>query len=205
MLSLLVATTNQGKLRDFALAGGHNVVLAPLACLASISAPAEDEPTFEGNARLKAIYYSAFAPGEIVVADDSGLEVDALGGAPGVRSARYAEDRGFLAGSDRSVDERNNACLMAELRGVPDSSRTARYRCVLAATRDGQVLATGAGTVDGTVLFAPQGSGGFGYDPYFVPEGETQSMAELEPKARLRLSHRGKAFRDLLSKLKEGI
>jgi XTP/dITP diphosphohydrolase len=91
---------------------------------------------------------------------------------------------------------------MAELLGVPESARTARYRCVLAAARDGKVLATGAGFVEGNILSAPRGAGGFGYDPYFAPEGTTNSMAEVDSVLRLQLSHRGRALRDLLAKLR---
>jgi len=201
MMNLYVATTNAGKLRDFSLAAGREVSIAPLPGRGAISAPDEDEETFEGNARLKAVYYSRFAPSEIVVADDSGLEVDALGGSPGVRSARYAEDAGYLADSGLPVDERNNRCLMIALDGVSGGGRRARYCCVLAAARNGEVLAIGVGAVEGVILLAARGSGGFGYDPYFAPEGLAQSMAELEPEERLRLSHRGRALRDLLPKL----
>lgn len=202
MLKLLVATTNPGKLRDFALAADDDLMISPLADLASIPVPAEDELTFEGNAKLKALYYSGFAPGEIVLADDSGLEVDALQGAPGVRSARFADDLGFLVGSALSIDVRNNQCLMTELHGVAENNRKARYRCVLAAARDGNVLAAGVGSVEGIILFEPRGTGGFGYDPYFAPEGKTESMAELAADVRLQLSHRGRALRDLLPKLR---
>jgi len=198
-MRLLVATTNAGKLRDFAVAAGSRVTIEPLPGLGSIAAPDEDEDTFEGNASIKAIYYSKFAPDELVIADDSGLEVDALGGAPGVRSARYADDCGFLL--DSSLDERNNQCLMAALCNVPADARVGRYRCALAAARDGIVLATGAGAIEGKILAAPQGSGGFGYDPYFLPEGETFSMAQLDPARRMSLSHRGRALSDLLAKL----
>ena len=204
-MKLLVATTNAGKLRDFrtAVATGSQVEIEPLPGLHSIAAPDEDEDTFKGNAKIKALYYSSFAPGEIVIADDSGLEVDALGGAPGVRSARYADDCGFVldASSPLSQDDRNNACLMAALRELKPRERRARYRCALVAARDGVVLATGEGAVEGQILEAAQGSGGFGYDPYFVPEGAMDSMAELDPVQRMALSHRGRALAHLLSKL----
>jgi len=196
---LFVASTNAGKLRDFAVAAGSRIKIEPLPGLGAIAAPDEDEDSFEGNARIKAVYYSSFAPDEIVIADDSGLELDALGGAPGVRSARYAEDCGFVL--DASVDERNNACLIAALRDVPADSRVGRYRCALAAARGGVVLARGEGAVEGKILEAPQGSGGFGYDPYFVPQGESLSMAELDVVKRMKLSHRGRALSDLMAKL----
>jgi XTP/dITP diphosphohydrolase len=198
---LFVATTNAGKLRDFAVAAGSRVTIEPMPGLKSIAAPNEDEDTFEGNARMKAVYYSRFAPGEIVIADDSGLEVDALGGAPGVRSARYAEDCGFVveASPPLSQDERNNHCLMAAMRDLAPDKRGGRYRCALAAAIDGVVLAMGSGAVEGTILEAAQGSGGFGYDPYFVPQGERSTMAELDMLERMRLSHRGRALSALLS------
>ena len=202
---LLVATTNAGKLRDFATAAGAQIAISPLPGLAGIVAPAEDEATFEGNARIKAIYYSQFAPGEVVIADDSGLEVDAIDNAPGVRSARYADDCGFVLDATPALtqDERNNQCLMDALSGVPADARKARYRCALAAARNGVVIAIGVGTVEGRVLDAPQGSGGFGYDPYFLPEGDTLSMAELDSERRMSLSHRGRALKDLLVQLGE--
>lgn len=203
-IRLLVASTNAGKLRDFniaAIAVDEDVTIEPLPGLKEIAAPAEDEESFEGNAEIKAIYYSRFAPGEIVVADDSGLEVDALSGAPGVRSARYADDLGYLTDEDIPVDTRNNECLMAALQDVPASRRQARYRCALIAARDGEILAVGTGSVEGVILHAPRGSGGFGYDPYFAPEGSDASMAELSPEVRLGLSHRGRALQDLLEKL----
>jgi XTP/dITP diphosphohydrolase len=197
---LLVATSNKGKLRDFANAAKDEVNLVPLPGLETIAAPDEDEDTFEGNARIKAVYYSMFAPGEIVIADDSGLEVDALGGAPGVRSARYAEDMKFAG--EGSGDVRNNACLMAALQSV--EAPIGRYRCALVAAQDGVVLATGNGTVEGRILPAARGGGGFGYDPYFLPQGATGTMAEIGDSERMALSHRGRALRDLLSKVTTG-
>ncbi len=203
---LFVATSNAGKLRDFVFAASAlaeirhtgTVELQVLPGLQEIAAPPEDEPTFEGNARLKAIYYSRFLPGKIVLADDSGLEVDALGGAPGVRSARYAKDCGYLCEAGRGTDARNNLCLVAALAAVEEQSRQARYRCVLAAARDGVVLMEASGSVEGSIRREPEGSGGFGYDPYFVPAGETQSMAVLDQARRMELSHRGRALRHLL-------
>jgi XTP/dITP diphosphohydrolase len=198
-MKLLVATTNAGKLRDFAVAAGARVSIEPMPGLASISPPNEDEDSFAANARIKAIYYSKFAPGEVLIADDSGLEVDSLGGAPGVRSARYADDCRFVL--QASTDERNNQCLIAALRDVSANARQARYRCALAAARDGVVLAMGFGAVEGRILEEPQGSGGFGYDPYFLPEGEVLTMAQLDAERRMKLSHRGRALSDLLNRL----
>jgi XTP/dITP diphosphohydrolase len=203
-MRLYVATTNPGKLQDFAyaaeghLSGGMPIRIEPLPGLADLLAPPEDEPTFEANACAKAVYYSRLAPSLMVVADDSGLEVDALDGQPGVRSARFADDRGFDQHSAAKIDERNNALLVTLMVQRPFEPRTARYHCVLALARDGKVLATANGTVEGRILTEPQGERGFGYDPlFYLPELE-QTMAELDPGTRLSLSHRGRALRSLL-------
>jgi XTP/dITP diphosphohydrolase len=200
MTNLYIATTNPGKLRDFAHAAAGEFEIEPLPDIDRIAAPAEDSDTFEGNARIKALAYSALAPGEIVLADDSGIELDALGGAPGVRSARYAEDEGF-AGEGLSQDQRNLACLLDRTRHLTGEDRYARYRCVLVAARDGEVIATGTGDVEGILLDKPQGTGGFGYDPVFLISEHDETMAELDPATRLSLSHRGRALRDLLTKI----
>jgi XTP/dITP diphosphohydrolase len=199
---LYIATTNPGKLRDFAAATPQDIALTPLPGLREIPPPSEDEPTFEANARTKAIYYSNFALGEVVIADDSGLEVDALQGAPGVRSARYAEDRHFPASPSSTPDERNNLCLLVALESTRDGQRQARYRCVLAAARDGKVLATGSGDVEGEILRAPRGTEGFGYDPLFYLSERGKTMAELDAQTKLSFSHRGRAFKALLDSLK---
>ena len=202
MLRLFVATTNPGKLRDFTAATeSSDLLLVPLPGLKETPAPAEDEPTFAGNARLKAAYYSAFAPGEIVLADDSGLEVDALGGEPGARSARFAADARFSVPAVEDIDALNNLYLLDRLRNVPAERRQARYRCVLAAARDGECLMTADEAVEGEILAAPRGVGGFGYDPlFFLPElGKT--MAEIDLATKHRLSHRGKALRNLVERL----
>lgn len=183
-----------------AAAGGFS--LEPLPGLESVAAPAEDAPTFAGNARLKAEYYSRFAGG-IVLADDSGLEVDALGGAPGVRSARFAEDAGYDPPQAQSTDERNNLYLLDRMGGK--TPRTGRYRCVLAAARAGVVLATGEGLVEGEILESPIGTGGFGYDPLFWLEELQRSMAQISLEEKHALSHRGRAFRDLLPRLQRAL
>ena len=200
-MKLYIATSNPGKLRDFAAAAIQNITLTPLPELKEIPAPSEDEPTFKGNARLKAIYYSHHAPGEIVIADDSGLEVDALHGAPGVRSARYAEDRHFPGPPNSTTDERNNLCLLESLSKIPALNPTARYHCVLAAARDGKILAIGDGTVEGEILTAPRGTQGFGYDPLFYLPEHKKTMAELDITTKLTFSHRGRAFAALLNSL----
>jgi XTP/dITP diphosphohydrolase len=198
--TLYVATTNPGKLRDFAVAAAaHDTRILPLPGLSTIEPPAEDAPTFEAIAREKAIYYSRFLPGEIVLADDSGLEVDALQGAPGVRSARYAADAGFHI--DATTDGSNNLFLLQQLAPIPEDQRVARYQCVLAAARDGAPLLTAQGTVEGRILSAPRGSNGFGYDPLFYLPSRACTMAEMDDQTKWTLSHRGKAFRALLELL----
>ena len=206
-MRLYVATTNPGKLRDFAhaaeghLLAGERIQIEPLPGLAEIPAPPEDESTFDANARAKAAYYSRFGEGLLVVADDSGLEAKCLENAPGVRSARYADDQKFPFAPGSTVDERNNAALLRALDGVPEACRLARYRCVLALARDGEIVATAEGTVKGRILTAPRGELGFGYDPiFFMPELD-RTMAELDPVTRLSMSHRGRALRGLLEDL----
>jgi len=200
-MTLYVATTNPGKLRDFAAAAHNRIAIEPLPGLQEIVPPLEDEPTFEGNARLKAIYYSQHAPGQIVLADDSGLEVDALQGAPGVRSARYADDHAYIGPPTASIDERNNLFLLSELKATLNNNRDTRYHCVLAAARDGKILYTGTGTVEGKILSAPQGTHGFGYDPLFYLPDQNKTMAELDVETKLAFSHRGRAFAELLEHL----
>lgn len=207
-MRLYAATTNPGKLRDFARAAASSpsIRIEPLSGLATIPAPPEDEPTFEANARLKAIYYSLRAPNLLVLADDSGLEVVALDGAPGVRSARFAADQQpALAhpGASDTPDNRNNAALLAALADVPQSRRQARYRCSLALARNGEVLHTADGTVEGLILTAPRGSGGFGYDPLFFLPHLGRTMSELPPADRLSLNHRGRAIQQLLQHLSQ--
>ena len=203
-LRLLAATTNQGKLRDFRVAAeAFQVEIEPLGGLNGIAAPEEDGDTFAANAALKAIYYSHFAEGELVLADDSGLEVDALNGAPGVRSARFAADQGLVDSPDANdnTDVWNNMVLLQKMAKVPYAQRTARYRCVLAVARDGVLLHTAEGSVEGLVLDAPRGMGGFGYDPLFYLPELDRTMAEIDLVTKLSLSHRGRALAALLPML----
>ncbi len=198
---LYAATTNQGKLRDFRTAAeAFSVNIDALPGIDSILAPEEDGVTFADNAILKAVYYSRFAPGELVIADDSGLEVDALDGAPGVRSARYAADSGLVDSPDANdnTDVWNNMVLLVRLATVPEAARTARYRCVLAAARDGVLCHTADGAVEGMILKAPRGTGGFGYDPLFYLPELDRTMAEIDLETKLSLSHRGRALMKLL-------
>ena len=201
MITLYAATSNAGKLRDFAAAASQETgaSILPLPLLETIPAPPENEPTFEGNARAKAVYYSRFLPGEIVLADDSGLEVDSLEGEPGVRSARYASDAGFIGSPATTTDQRNNLYLLTRLRGVSAGRRGGRYRCVLAAARDGQCLLTAEGNVEGEILSAPRGNGGFGYDPLFYLSEIGKTMAEIDLATKHGLSHRGRALGALLT------
>jgi XTP/dITP diphosphohydrolase len=198
MIRVLIATTNPGKLRDFAgVASPPGIEIESLPNFASIPTAVEDGLTFEANARKKAEYYSAYAPGEIVLADDSGLEVDALGGAPGVHSARYAADQPHLVGNNTD-DQANNARLIRELRKIPSGNRTARFVCVIAAARDGQTLSVFRGQADGVLLVSPRGSNGFGYDPLFCFPSLQKTFAELTPEEKAEYSHRGAAFRQFL-------
>src|SRR5260370_41084819 len=167
MPRILTATSNPGKLRDFSgAAARHGVEVAAIPGFSSLPAVVEDGLPFEAKARKKAEEYSRHVPGEIVIADDSGLEVDALNGAPGVHSARYAADKPEQADAN-TEDEANNARVLRELTGIPPTRRTARFVCVLAAARDGETLATFRGTAEGIIGDAPQGKNGFGYDPLF--------------------------------------
>ena len=202
-MQLYVATTNPGKLRDFAYAAAAtpSIQIQPLPGLAAIPAPPEDAPTFEANARAKALYYAAHAPGLLVLADDSGLEVLALDNAPGVRSARYAEDQNFPTAPASTPDERNNAALLRALSGTPGPCRTARYRCALALARNTEILLTAEGALEGLILTAPRGALGFGYDPLFLIPELNLTMAELDPTTRLTHSHRARALRTLLQSL----
>ena len=157
----------------------------------------EDGETFEANARKKAESYSRYVPGEIVLADDSGLEVDALGGAPGVHSARYAADQPHLV-DNNTDDHDNNARLIRELRKIPPEKRTGRFVCVIAAARDGKTLAVFRGEAEGVLLDVSRGSNGFGYDPLFYFPPIQKTFAELAVEEKAQYSHRGKAFREFL-------
>jgi len=212
---LYAATSNPGKLRDFAWAAeghllqGERVEIDPLPGLQRIAAPPEDGATFEANARLKAEYYSRRSPGLWVVADDSGLEVDALDGRPGVRSARFAEDLVIASNPSQAglvipgddADARNNAALSRLMDNIPAERRTARYRCVLALALNGEVMMTAEGALEGKILFAARGAGGFGYDPLFLIPEAGMTMAEIDPTTRLQYSHRGRALRVLLDRI----
>jgi XTP/dITP diphosphohydrolase len=193
-LKLVLASANAGKQREFAalLAPlGLELLLQSALAIASI---AETGTTFEANALLKA-RHAARQSGLPALADDSGLEVEALDGRPGVWSARYA--------GPAASDDDNNARLLAELAGVPPERRGARYRCVLVLVRHAADAAPlmARGTWEGRIAVHPAGQGGFGYDPLFVPEGHERSAAELPVAQKNALSHRGKALAALLAQL----
>jgi XTP/dITP diphosphohydrolase len=210
---ILLATSNAGKLRDFAGAAARfDITVANLPNFSSLPEVVEDGATFEENARKKAESYSLAAPGELVLSDDSGLEIDALGGAPGVYSARYAardlQNSDFRNDASHNVEPRlanhdsddkaNNARVLRELRNIPEEKRTGRFVCVLAAARDGKTLATFRGTAEGIILSVPRGKNGFGYDPLFYFPVIQKTFAELDAQEKSRYSHRGAAFRAFL-------
>jgi XTP/dITP diphosphohydrolase len=187
-VKIYCATSNAGKLREFRLAGELlGIDIEPLAGLESIAAPEETGATFEENARLKAAYYSGFAPGPLF-ADDSGLEVDALGGEPGVHSARYA--------GPGANAEANNRLLLERL--GDRANRTGRFVCVIALAEGGEVSRTFRGAVEGEILREPRGRGGFGYDPLFYYPPFGCSFGEVDGPKKFDVSHRGKALRALL-------
>jgi XTP/dITP diphosphohydrolase len=186
---LVLATGNPGKVRECAAVltpAGYEVL--GLEALQDQTPIEETGATFEANAKLKAEGYSRRTP-HLVLADDSGLEVDALNGEPGVLSARYG-------GPGLTDDDRCTEVLRA-LASTPDGQRTARFRCVLAVAKDGRTLATYEGAVEGTILRAPRGTNGFGYDPIFFRAASGRSFAELTLAEKQAVSHRGIALRKL--------
>jgi XTP/dITP diphosphohydrolase len=193
----VLASANPAKARELReVLAAVGVTLDVVARPEGLPVPAEDAPDFEGNARLKADAVVA-ATGEAALADDSGLEVAALGGAPGVHSARYA--------GPGASDADNVARLLAELDAVgavDPARRMARFRCVLVLRRPDGSEVVAEGTVEGRIASAPRGAGGFGYDPVFVPEeGDGRTFAEMAPEEKHRISHRGRALRSLADAL----
>ena len=201
---LYAATSNPGKLREFReSARGSGFLVEALPGLADLPEPVEDALTFMGNAELKAVAYSRAArerlgSGLLVFADDSGLEVDALGGRPGVRSARFADDLNFDPGSTAGRNDRNLRALLEQMAGVAGGERRGRFRCALALARDGEVQLRAEGKVEGEILREPRGVGGFGYDPVFFVGGPGKTLAEMASGEKWTVSHRGEAFRSLL-------
>jgi XTP/dITP diphosphohydrolase len=203
MPRILIATSNPGKLRDFAgAATRHGVEVAEIPNFSSLPTAVEDGLTFAANAKKKAEEYSRYAPGEIVIADDSGLEIDALHGDPGVHSARYAapdlQNKEPHEADSNTDDDANNARVLRELKDVPPEKRAGRFVCVLAAACDGKTLATFRGEAEGVILDAPRGTNGFGYDPLFYFPQINKTFAELTAQEKSQYSHRGAAFRQLL-------
>jgi XTP/dITP diphosphohydrolase len=194
--TLLVATTNPGKLREIQrLMSGIPIRLTSLADLPAIEEPEETGRTFEENARLKARYYSARS-GLWTVAEDSGLVIDALGGEPGVRSARYL--RIDATYPERFVD------IYRRLDAQPDAPRSARFVAALASVEDGQINYETTGIVEGTIADAPRGSGGFGYDPIFFYPPYGQTLAEVSEPDKIAIAHRGIAFRRFAEWIRNG-
>jgi len=193
-MQLIVATRNTHKTREIEHILGSGLAVHDLTAHPEISEITESGTSFEENAKLKAIAVSEKLPG-LVIADDSGLEVEALGGAPGIHSARYA-------GASAS-DEQKIAKLLKQLAEIDAKSdrRRARFLCVLAVARDGQILATVEGVVNGKIAERPRGSHGFGYDPIFIPDGFEETFAELPKELKNNISHRAKAIRKLQAKL----
>lgn len=196
-VKLLLASSNAGKLREFrAMAANRpcaaQIQLELLPEFEKLAVFVEHAPTFAENAAGKALHYSRFVK-EIVVADDSGLVVPSLGGAPGVRSARYA--------GENASDAQRNEKLLAELRGKTGNARIAKFVCVIAAARSGTMLAAVSDCADGAIADRPSGAGGFGYDPVFYFPPARKTFAELLPAEKNNVSHRGKAFRKLCAAL----
>jgi XTP/dITP diphosphohydrolase len=202
---IYLATSNPGKVREFQEAAHTlGVILTPLPGLEGLPLPVEDGATFEENARKKAEYYSLHAPGELVLAEDSGLWVDALKGAPGVYSARYAAIlRSGVASHENSGDQENNRALVHQLERLPKGKFAGKYVSVIALARDGQTQATFTGEAHGEIRTFPRGTGGFGYDPLFYFPALDKTFAELPLEEKRKHSHRGKAFRRFLDWYKE--
>jgi XTP/dITP diphosphohydrolase len=190
-VELLIATGNAGKVKEFReMLGADRFVWHDLAEFGNTQQVEETGATFRANACLKASQYAG-RHRMWALADDSGLEVDALDGAPGVTSARWAEVNGTGRG-----DADNNKTVLAQLENVPDGARTARFVCVLAlADPAGRVILTARDTVEGKILRSPRGINGFGYDPLFCIPESGRTTAELSPEEKHRISHRGKALR----------
>lgn len=216
-MKILIATGNPSKLREMkaVLSGAAarrvdpepvgvasiaaNVEWVGLESLASVpQEPEETGSTFLENATLKAVFYSR-ATGMPALADDSGLEVDALGGAPGVASAYF--DERFADRPRAERDAANNARLISEIAAFPPDRRTARYRCVLVLADGDRVLATAEGSLEGLIVTGPMGAGGFGYDPYFFLPTHGQTVAQLSADEKNVISHRGVALRRMCEKL----
>jgi XTP/dITP diphosphohydrolase len=205
-MDLLLATRNRHKSREFRELLGHDFEVIDLSSFPEITMPEETGRTFKENATLKAIAVSRNRPAFaklrrgghlLVVADDSGLEVDALGSAPGIYSARY--------GGENASDAENIDKLLRELgaESVAAEKRSARFRCVIALAQNGKLLGAFEGVVEGSIVDPPRGTGGFGYDPVFQPNGFDQTFGEMSPESKNKISHRGKSIAALREALRD--
>ena len=191
---LLIATSNRGKLREVSvMLAGAQITLYTLDDFPGIAEAIEDGATFEENAKKKALHYHRLT-GASTLADDSGLEVDALAGAPGIHSARFSGRHGD--------DAANNAKLIELLRGVPMDHRTARFRCAMAFAHEGTIVATAHGSIEGKIIDQPAGDEGFGYDPHFLLPQLGKTKAQLPLEIKNSLSHRGQALRAILPEIR---
>ena len=194
--SIVIASGNPGKYREISqVLDALGIKTTSLAEHEGIDEPEETGETFAENAKSKALYYADMTD-QWCLADDSGLAVDALGGAPGIHSARYAAERCAKNATRDITDAANNAKLFEELSGVPNNKRSARFVCHLAlANNKGQIVVEAHGTIEGQIMHNPRGENGFGYDPlFYIPEFGC-TAAELSPLQKNRVSHRGNALR----------
>ncbi len=191
---LLVATRNAHKTGEIRAILGTQWEVQDLTAYPDWPDVEETGATFRENAALKAVAASARAGATWALADDSGLEVNSLGGAPGVKSARYS--------GPRATDGSNRQKLLEALRGTEDLGRSARFRCAMALARDGRVEAEFDGSVEGRIIRAERGEGGFGYDALFVPEGCTETFGEMPAEAKNALSHRARALAQVIEFLR---
>jgi non-canonical purine NTP pyrophosphatase (RdgB/HAM1 family) len=205
MRTIVLATRNPGKCREIAtVLEGTEIALRNLADWPGLPEPDETAETFDGNARDKARYYST-RTGLWCLADDSGLAVDALDGAPGVYSARFADDQTPPHADRATVDAANNAKLLRLLEDVPEEQRTARFVCCLALADGEKILLETRGTVEGVIARDPRGNNGFGYDPLFLLPDRNCTTAQLAPEEKNAISHRGRAVREFAANVREGI
>jgi XTP/dITP diphosphohydrolase len=192
MRKLIIATRNRHKTEEMAAMLGPQWVVEDLAAHRDLPEPEETGVTFEENAAIKAVAASRALKG-LVLADDSGLEVDALAGAPGIRSARYA--------GEKATDQENRDRLLEELARLthlPKEPIVARFRCAMAVAREGRMLGTFCGRVEGRIVLKGAGTNGFGYDPLFIPQGYSRTFAELDPQTKNRTSHRARAMEQVV-------
>ncbi len=194
-MRLLIATRNAHKTEEIRAILGDAWEVSDLNAHSDVPSPEETGETFSENAAIKAVAASRVFDGW-VLADDSGLEVDALSGAPGVRSARYA--------GEGATDADNRAKLLAALAGVRGKARSGRFRCAMVLAKGGEVFGTFEGTVEGVIVNSERGEGGFGYDALFVPEGHCETFAQLPPATKNQLSHRGRAMHQVRAHLCAG-